>query len=80
MIHLYIPNWLTGAVIAIVLSAGARALPEPLPMGSRFYLWAYRFAQNMLANSDKADKTDKLVKIDAAFDKAADKAANSDKG
>ena len=51
-------DWLihgaTGATLALVLSAAARALPEPLPEGSRFYLWAYRFAQNLLANFDKS--------------------------
>lgn len=43
----------TGGVAALVLSAAARALPEPEPMGSRFYLWFYRFAQNLMANFDK---------------------------
>ena len=55
--HFAIPAWLTGAVWAIVLSAAARALPEPLSMGSRVYLWAYRFAQNLLANFDKGGAT-----------------------
>jgi len=54
MPHMLIPpSWLTGAVAAIVLSAAARALPEPVPMGSRLYLWLYRFVQNLLANFDK---------------------------
>jgi len=39
---------------ALVTSAAARALPEPTPAGSRFYLWAYRFAHYLLANFDKA--------------------------
>jgi hypothetical protein len=43
-------------VAAIVLSAAARALPDPAPMGSRWYLWFYRFAQNVLANFDKSQK------------------------
>jgi hypothetical protein len=33
-----IPSWLTGAVTAIILSAAARALPDPAPSGSRLYL------------------------------------------
>ena len=49
-------QWLTGGVAAIVLSAAVRALPEPLPMGSRGYLFVYRFANNLLANFDLADK------------------------
>jgi hypothetical protein len=52
----WIPEWITsGAVTAIVLSAAARALPEPLPAGSRLYLFGYRLAQNLLANYDKSD-------------------------
>jgi hypothetical protein len=43
-------------VAAIVLSAAARALPDPAPTGSRWYLWFYRFAQNVLANFDKSQK------------------------
>jgi len=54
--HMTIPSWFTGAVVAIVLSAAARALPEPAVTGSRLYLWFYRFAQNLLANFDKAQK------------------------
>jgi len=54
---MHIPDWLlhtaTGATAALVFSAAARALPEPVPTGSRFYLWFYRFAQNLLANFDK---------------------------
>jgi hypothetical protein len=52
--HISIPSWLTGAVMAIVFSAAARALPDPLPKGSRLYLFLYRFAQNLLANFDKS--------------------------
>jgi hypothetical protein len=51
-----IPSWLTGAVTAIILSAAARALPDPAPSGSRLYLWFFRFAQNLLANFDKTQK------------------------
>jgi hypothetical protein len=47
-------NWLLGGAGALVLSAAARALPEPLPMSSQFYVWFYRFAQNVLANWDLA--------------------------
>jgi hypothetical protein len=45
---------ISGGAAALVLSAVARALPEPLPMGSRLYLFFYRFAQIMLANFDKS--------------------------
>lgn len=55
--NIVIPSWLTGAMAAIVLSAAARALPDPAPMGSRLYLWLYRFAQNLLANFDKSQQT-----------------------
>lgn len=51
-----VPDWATGAAAALVISAAARALPEPVPMGSRVYLWLYRFAQNLLANFDKTAK------------------------
>lgn len=43
-----------GGGISLLTSAAARALPEPLPMGSRLYLFFYRFVQNLLANPDKA--------------------------
>jgi hypothetical protein len=46
-------HWAVGGGVALLASAAARALPEPQPMGSRFYLWLYRFAQNVLANFDK---------------------------
>ena len=49
----YVFNLLTGGTAALVASAAARALPEPTPMGSRFYLWFYRFAHLILANFDK---------------------------
>ena len=41
---------------ALVLSAAARALPEPVPMGSQWYLWFYSFAHALLANWDKVEK------------------------
>lgn len=47
-------DWLAGGGAAILASAAARALPEPQPMGSRVYLFFYRFVQNVLANFDKA--------------------------
>jgi len=51
-----IPSWFTGAVAAIVLSAAARALPDPGASGSRIYLWFFRFTQLLLANFDKTQK------------------------
>ena len=47
---------LTGSAGALVLSAAARALPEPVPMGSQWYLWFYNFAHALLANWDKVRK------------------------
>jgi len=52
----YFMHLATGGVGALLLSAAARALPEPLPMGSRVYLWFYRFAHFVLANFDKSGK------------------------
>ena len=49
----YLFHLLTGGTAALVASAAARALPEPTPLGSRFYLWFYRFAHLLLANFDK---------------------------
>ncbi|MGB7719947.1 MAG: hypothetical protein WBL65_08600 [Bryobacteraceae bacterium] len=51
--HSYVFNLLTGGTAALVVSAAARALPEPMPMGSRLYLWLYRFTHLILANFDK---------------------------
>lgn len=48
----YLSDWILGGGLAIVLSAAARALPEPLPMGSRLYLFTFRFVQLLLANLD----------------------------
>jgi len=42
------PSWLA----TLESSRAARALPEPEVLGSRFYLWFYRFSQNLLANLD----------------------------
>lgn len=47
-------NLLTGGAGALLLSAAARALPEPAPGGSALYLWLFRFAHYVLANFDKA--------------------------
>jgi hypothetical protein len=44
---------LMGSAGALLLSAAARALPEPGILGSRFYAWFYQFAQLLLANFDK---------------------------
>lgn len=46
-------NLLMGSAGALVLSAAARALPEPSAPGSRFYAWFYQFAHLILANFDK---------------------------
>jgi len=54
--HLDVTQLFTGGAAAILLSAAARALPDPVPMGSRFYLWFFRFAQLLLANFDKSQK------------------------
>ena len=47
-------NLVTGSVGALIASAAARALPEPNPMGPRFYLWFYKFIHFILANFDKS--------------------------
>jgi hypothetical protein len=46
-------NLLTGSAGALAISAAARALPDPVPGGSRAYLWMFRFAHYVLANFDK---------------------------
>lgn len=53
--HLYqhIGDAASGAVMAVVMSAAVRALPEPQPMGSALYGWFYRFTQGALSNYDK---------------------------
>ncbi len=50
---MHIPTWLIGSAAALVASAAVRALPDPVPMGSRFYLWFFRFAHGLLSNYDK---------------------------
>jgi hypothetical protein len=49
----YIINTFTGGAAALIASAAARALPQPVENGSRLYLWFYRFAHFILANFDK---------------------------
>jgi hypothetical protein len=44
---------MSGAVAALVLSAAARALPDPVAGGNAFYAWMFRFAHLLLANFDK---------------------------
>ena len=44
---------LMGSAGALVLSAAARALPDPTPCGSRFYAWFFQFTHLILANFDK---------------------------
>jgi hypothetical protein len=44
---------LVGSAGALVLSAAARALPDPAPFGSRFYAWFFQFGHLLLANFDK---------------------------
>lgn len=46
-------KYLGGGLGAVILSAAARALPPPIPMGSRLYLWFYNFAGILLSNYDK---------------------------
>jgi len=47
-------QWALGGAGALVLSAAARALPEPVPMGSPLYAFFYRFVHLLLANFDKS--------------------------
>jgi hypothetical protein len=54
-VHFDLATFATGGIGALVLSAAARALPEPKPNGSQFYLWAYSFAHILLANFDKVN-------------------------
>jgi len=53
--HLDLGTLFTGGAGAILLSAAARALPEPVPSGNFFYQWLYRFAHLLLANFDKVE-------------------------
>ncbi len=48
--------WFLGGGAALVLSAASRSLPEPTPLGNRFYLWFYNFTHALLANFDKMQK------------------------
>lgn len=57
---LEIGKYLAGSVGAILLSAAARALPRPEPLGSRFYLWFFGFANLLLANLDKSKQAQVL--------------------
>jgi len=52
--HFDLSTLFTGGVGALLLSAAARALPEPAATGNPFYGWAYRFTHLLLANFDKA--------------------------
>ncbi len=54
----YAWNLLTGSAGALIVSAAARALPDPVCGGSRLYLWLFRFAHYVLANFDKAGSVD----------------------
>jgi hypothetical protein len=49
----YVLTLLTGSAGALVVSAAARALPQPGATGSRFYAWFYQFTHILLANFDK---------------------------
>jgi hypothetical protein len=51
----HVVNLLSGSAGALMLSAAARALPEPTAPGSRFYAWFYQFTHLLLANFDKAE-------------------------
>jgi hypothetical protein len=42
-----------GAIIALLISAAVRALPDPEPMGSKFYAWFFKFTHFVLSNYDK---------------------------
>lgn len=46
-------NLLTGSAAALVVSAAARALPQPVSTGSPVYAWFYQFTHIILANFDK---------------------------
>jgi hypothetical protein len=52
----HILDWVLAGAGSQVLSAFARALPEPVPMGSRFYLFVYRFCNALLINWDLSGK------------------------
>jgi hypothetical protein len=50
----YVWHLLTGSAGTLLVSAAARALPDPTPAGSKFYLWFFRFTHLLLANFDKS--------------------------
>jgi hypothetical protein len=52
-VRAHLLTFLSGNAAALLFSAAARALPQPEALGSRCYLWFYRFIQNLLANFDK---------------------------
>jgi uncharacterized membrane protein len=52
--HFALNSPVTGLVAGLILSAAARALPEPVVTGNQFYLWFYRFSHLLLANFDKS--------------------------
>lgn len=54
----YLITTLTGSAAALIASAAARALPQPVEDGSRLYVWFYRFVHFMLANFDKSQGFD----------------------
>jgi hypothetical protein len=57
----HVLNLLTGSAGALVLSAAARALPEPTVMGSRVYTWFYQFTHLLLANFDKVQISNDIL-------------------
>ena len=56
--HFDFATLFTGGIGALLLSAAARALPEPAAAGNPFYAWVYRFAHLLLANFDKVNWRD----------------------
>lgn len=52
MVRQYVFHWIGGGAGTMLLSAASRALPEPLPMGNRFYLFVYRLVHILMANAD----------------------------
>jgi len=53
----YLTQFLLNGGAALVLSAAARALPDPVPSSSRVYLWFFVFANLLLVNKEKLDKS-----------------------
>ncbi len=56
----HVIHWAIAGGLSLVLSAAARALPEPVPNGSRLYLFFYRFVQGIMANPDLKAKASLL--------------------